>query len=146
MSLESKAIDRLFARLSATYGVAFLRQYEGVEPGAVKALWGHELAVFEANLGRIAWALEHLPERCPNVIEFKNLCRQAPVQEVKALLPPKADPARLAAEVEKLQAAIAEKPASGYDFKAWAKNILANPQGRTPTVLEMARRAVGVAA
>ncbi len=30
--------------------------------------------------GRVAWALENLPERCPNVIEFRNLCRQAPAE------------------------------------------------------------------
>lgn len=139
-----KAIDRLFHRLSATYGAAWDRSLGATPEVDVKTVWAHELSAFSGSLHRIAWALENLPERCPNVIEFKNLCRAAPSPEAPALPEPKADPARLAAELaklvplrEKLTSAIAPK-----DCRQWARDILANPKGRTPTVLDMARRAL----
>lgn len=37
-----------------------------------------------------------------------------------------------------------ERAASGRDPLAWARAVVAHPKGRTPTVLDMARRALGV--
>jgi len=147
MSLPSKAIDRLFDRLAATYGRQWFLMWEGVEASAVKALWGHELASFENRMEPIAWALENLPAKCLNAIEFKNLCRQAPAPVVPQLPTPKADPERVKAELAKLvpvRQAIAETPK--YDRLAWAKAILRDHMGglhRTPTVIAMARNAIG---
>ena len=78
MSLPLQAIDRLFARLQATYGRDFMERYIGLEAGAVKASWAHELSGFANDMHSLAWALEHLPERPPNVIEFRKIARQAP--------------------------------------------------------------------
>jgi hypothetical protein len=115
MSLPVKAIDRLFERLSATYGAAWTRQWADVPVNDVKSAWGHELSGFG-----------DLPERCPNVIEFKNLCRRAPEKERPRLPEPKANPERLKKELSKLGEArkeIASK--SKYDHKEWAKRIIA---------------------
>lgn len=115
-----KAIDRLFHRLSTTYGADWDRSLGQVPIADAKTVWAHELSVFKNSLHRIAWALENLPERCPNVIEFRALCRRAPASELPALPEPKADKARVAAELAKL-VPIKAMSASPVDYKAWAK-------------------------
>lgn len=129
MSLPIKAVDRIFLRLLATYGTEFSGRYSGVQDGDLKSMWAHELAGFASDLPSIAWALENLPERCPNAIAFRNLCRQAPRAEVPQLPEPKADPERLRAELARLQplreAIVATSP---VDHKAWARRIVARAE------------------
>jgi hypothetical protein len=139
-----KAIDRLFKRLSATYGAAWDRSLGESPINDVKTVWAHELSVYANSLHRIAWALENLPERCPNVIEFKKLCYSAPSPEALQLPEPKANPARVAAELAKL-APLREKlsaPVAQKDYKQWARVILANPEGRSPAAIQMAKNAL----
>lgn len=124
MSLQTKAIDRLFERLAATYGAAWTRMWGDVPMVDVKASWAHELAGFENSLESVAWALENLPERCPNVIEFRNLCRRAPAPELPRLPDPKADPERLRAELGKLADVRKAVLSTSVDYKGWAKAIL----------------------
>lgn len=139
-----EAIDRLFKRLGATYGARWDASLGQTPLSDIKTVWAYELAPFEKQLNRIAWALENLPERCPNAIEFRNLCRQAPSPEAPALPLPKVNPEIAAKVIDGLKAS---NPTTGrMDARAWAKAILANPQGRTPTVIQMAKRAVGEAA
>ena len=147
MSLPSKAIDRLFERLAATYGQEFSRKFDGVNLSAVKSSWAHELSGFDSQLEAVAWALENLPERAPNVIEFRNLCRKAPAQDVPRLPEPKADPERVKTELSKLtpirEAAI--KSGESYDPKAWARQIMARYvacERINPTTLRFAREAL----
>ena len=127
MSLPVKAIDRLFARLSLTYGREFDSEIKGNEIADVKTNWAHELSQFTDRLSSIAWGLEHLPERCPNVIQFRNLCRAAPVADVPRLPEPKADPERMRAELAKLapmRTASAAANLTTPDSKAWAKRLI----------------------
>lgn len=124
MSLPLQAVDRLFDRLAATYGRQFLNLYEGLDAAAIKTLWAHELSGFGGRLEAIAWALENLPERAPNVIEFRNLCRRAPATEVPRLPEPPADPARLRAELAKLRPLL-ERKDEPVDRLAWARRIVA---------------------
>jgi len=145
MSLSNQAIDRLFTRLGATYGSQWDKSLGSAPLGDVKTLWAHELSAYANSLHRIAWALENLPPRCPNVIEFKQLCRQAPAPEATALPEPKADPDRLKRELAKLadikKAVVADK----VDHKAWAKKILARytaGERINPTSLRFAREAL----
>lgn len=151
MSLPVKAIDRLFERLALTYGAAWVRQWEGLNLNDIKAMWAHELAGYASRLDAIAWALENLPPKCPNVIEFKHLCRQAPAPEAPRLPEPKADPERVKAELAKLGHKPPSERASGpvtVDHKAWAKRIIArHEQGEKirPISLRFAREALGVA-
>lgn len=141
-----EAIDRLFKRLGATYGARWDVSLGQAPIADVKTVWGHELSAFANSLHRIAWALENLPERCPNAIEFRNLCRQAPSPEAPALpLPlPKVNPEIAAKVIDGLKAS--NTKTGRMDPRAWAKAILANPKGRTPTVIKMAKSAVGEAA
>ena len=146
MSLPAEVIDRLFSRLNAVYGAAWDRQMGNAPLADVKSVWGHELAGFSDKLGMLAWALDNLPERCPNVIEFKHLARRAPVPETARLPEPKADPARVAAELAKLVPAVEKARVEPVDHKAWARRILAGIAAgdrRTPTVEKFARDALG---
>jgi hypothetical protein len=70
----------------------------------------------------ILWAIENLPERPPNSIQFKALCHQAPAVETPRLEAPPADPVRLARELAKLSQ-IREAPVQVND-KDWARRIL----------------------
>lgn len=140
-----KAIDRLFKRLSATYGARWDSSLGNTPVNDVKTVWAHELDAFKNSLHRVAWALENLPERCPNVIEFKNLCRSAPAPDELALPEPKADPARVRVELEKLAISGAAARAMPTDRLDWARRILQTVEDgakRTPTVVKMARDAL----
>ena len=148
MSLPAKAIDRLFQRLAATYLSSWTRMLADVPVNDVKAAWAHELAGFENNLDSVAWALENLPERCPNVIEFRNLCRRAPAPELPRLPEPKANPERLRAELAKLadvRAKVVTPNASGG--KDWAHRIMNRfntGDSVRPVSLRFAREALGI--
>lgn len=126
MSLPLPAIDRLFDRLTATYGRQFIGMYEGLDSAAVKTAWAHELSGFARQLQAVAWALENLPERAPNVIEFRALCRRAPAPDVPKLPEPKADPERVRRELAKL--GDFRRPLGNTDCLAWARRIVSRRQ------------------
>lgn len=92
MSLPDAWVNRLFAKLSVTYGQGFLRQYDGVEIEAVKANWAEELSCFQQSPDSIRYGLEYLPpSKAPTVLEFRDLCRKAPA--VTLALPAPSEPA-----------------------------------------------------
>lgn len=145
MSLQIAAVDRMFERLAMTYGQQWIRHWDGVPIADVKTAWAHELSGYADHLKTIAWALENLPERCPNLIEFRNLCRQAPAAPVPALPLPSADPKRVARELEKL-GTLRVQQTGPQNPKAWAHHILARKEcGEkvNPTALAMSKRATG---
>lgn len=150
MSLPLQAVDRLIDRLTVTYGTAFLATYAGQDTAAVKSAWAYELAGFASRDGlhAIAWALENLPERAPNVIQFRNLARQAPAAEAARLPEPAADPERLRAELAKLEPLRAAVKAGQFvDHKAWAHRIIARHDAGervNRTALGMARSALRI--
>lgn len=126
--MMTRAMERLFDRLAATYGAAWERSLGGSPIADVKTIWAHELSGFETRLYCVAWALENLPERAPNVIEFRNLCRSAPSQESPLLPEPKADPARVAAEMAKLSSLRSTLTSNNTDMKAWAYRLKARDE------------------
>lgn len=72
-------IEPIFTKLTLTYGRDFLSKYEGLDLAAVKAEWAHELAGFQDIPGSIRYALQNLdPNKVPNVLQFRELCRRAP--------------------------------------------------------------------
>lgn len=144
MSLPLPVIDRLFDRLSATYGRDFSSKWEGLDTNNIKTSWAHELGGYEKNLKAIAYALEHLPERAPNVIEFRNICTKAPANDAPMLERPKADPVIAKMIIDKLAA----KPAQAVGRLDWAHAILKRLEGGakiSPTVVQMAKQALGAA-
>lgn len=80
--LPSDLIDSLFARLTVSYGAAFLRQYEGIAINKVKHDWAWQLRGFQQQDGdgnidapAVRYGLDHLPEKAVNVFEFRRLCQ-----------------------------------------------------------------------
>lgn len=145
MSLPSKAIDRLFERLALTYGNQWANLWNGLDENAVKSMWGHELQAFGNRLEAIAWALENLPAKVPNAIEFKQLCRLAPLPPEKQLPAPKADPERVRQELAKLGELRKASKGVGFDHKGWARAIIARHDAGeklNPTTLRFAREAL----
>ena len=154
MTVETKIEDdptpigRLFKRLGGTYGAAWMRSF-GAEPVAnVKTVWAHELSWFfsaREPMNRVAWALENLPELPPNVIAFKNLCRAAPAPVVPRLEEPKADPERIAAELEKLTPLRRMATSCASANKDWARRIIARHAAGDPTVGRESLRSARIA-
>lgn len=148
MSLPLKAIDRLFERLILTYGKSFMARWDGLDNNqiaSVKTLWANDLGVYATNLDPIAWALENLPERAPNVIEFKNLCRSAPQKVTAYQLEVAADPKKISEELVKLVELKKKAAPVSYDGKAWARRIVAAEAAgvkQKPINLRFAREAL----
>lgn len=120
MSLPDAWIERIFLKLSVTYGQAFLRQYDGVDLADVKANWAHELSGFQQMPGAIRYGLEFLPaDRPPNVMQFRDLCRRSPPPPPPLQIAgPPVDPA-VAVEARKIFAA---KPRRANP-RAWAETL-----------------------
>lgn len=95
MSLSTRVVDRLYERLMLTYGSQWMALWQGADLNEVKSLWASELSPWANRLDALGWALDHLPERPPNLIAFKALCRQAPAPNVPALPLPERDPQRM---------------------------------------------------
>lgn len=142
MSLPVAWVEKIWAKLTLTYGDKFLRQYSSIpseQLNAVKTDWCHELAGYQNNPGAIAWALSNLPEYPPNVIQFKGLCRSAPRVEPVAAIEnqAKADPQRLKAELEKLGGVKDKVLQTAYNPRQWAIDLQARiDAGYRPTIAQ----------
>jgi len=141
MSLPLPWVDRIFDKMTLTYGQHFLNRWRDLDLNAVKSDWMYELSGFEKAPHAIAFGLSNLPETAPTVVQFKNLCRQAPSVEVPALPVKPMDAEKITAVIAPLIERMSALPKT-VDFKQWAKDILANPKGRTPTAIQMARNAL----
>lgn len=142
--IPAAVIDRLFKRLAATYGAVWDRAMGNAPLDDVREVWAHELAGFGSKLQDIAWALDNLPEKCPNVLEFRTLCRRAPAPTFLPLEAPKPDSTRVKAVVERAKAAFDTQ--QQRDPKQWARDILAEAQrGRKVSAIRLrfAREALG---
>lgn len=146
MSLPTRIIDRLFERLTATYGNQWLRLWSGIPVNDAKSAWAHELSGFASKLESLAWALENLPEKPPNVIEFRNLARMAPAAEVPRLAEPAQNLQRVAAALQSLKNLTnPERKEEKRDGLQWAKRIIQRvAQGNPPSnvAVTMAREAL----
>jgi hypothetical protein len=141
----TQPIDRLFERLSMTYGIAWDNSLGTAPLNEIKSFWMHELSGFmqsKESMMAISWALGNLPERPPNLVQFKNLCYQAPAVQKPQLPAPPADPERVKQEMAKLAPL---KMGLGVDPKAWARRILdeyAAGRKKPVAVVQMARDAL----
>lgn len=128
MSLPTPWIDRIFDKLTLTYGQVFLRRWADIDLNAVKSDWAHELAGFAQQPRAIAYALENLPtDKPPTVLEFRAMARRAPVQDVPRLEAPRVDPERVARELAKL--APLRDRVLRPDRLDWAKRIVGRYEG-----------------
>ena len=143
--LPMQWIDRLFTKLALTYGAPFMARYDGLDLEMVKAEWAEGLSGYQAENGAaIAWALGMLPDRAPNLIEVRTLCRHAPTPAKKLLEAPvdKPDPTLLAKVSQGLE------KAAPPDSKQWARDLAQkDADGVALSVAQrwMYREALGVA-
>ena len=155
--LPDAEIDRLFTRLLVRYGGPFSDRWRMLDLAVVKADWARELGRFAKHPEPIAWALEHLPERPPTVIEFAHLCSQAPRHEAMAS---SSAPTRGPNEFEResIRQLREVLPAPGKapgraaaleprTDRRWAQRLLDRHErglrSATPAALAMARHALG---
>lgn len=147
MSLPAPWVDRIFDKLTLTYGQAFLRRWQDIDLNAVKSDWAHEMAGFAQQPNAIAYGLQNLPaDKPPTVLEFRALCRRSPVQDAPRIEQSPAGRERVAAELAKLAPVIRRAPADSRD---WARRLVARHEAGeklTRTQISMARDALGVTA
>ncbi len=114
-ALPASWVEKIWCVMRATYGAEFDRQWEvpaGVDPVAhvdqLKAFWAHELGRYLARPDALAYGLDNLPPRAPNLAEFKALCNRRPDAPWQALAGPVGRPAP---EVLALAAAVGKAAA-----------------------------------
>ena len=119
MSLPAAWVDKIFLKLTLTFGRDFLSRWEGVPIEDVKADWAHELRGFQQNPASIAYGLEHcITGKPPTVQEFKSACSRKP--DSTPLLPsPVVDPVIAARVLEGLRESAKPKPS----MKDWAYRL-----------------------
>jgi hypothetical protein len=85
LTIPASWVDRIFARMQGIYGKEFTNQFSVIDNNGndigmenAKTVWGQELGCFALNPDAISFALLNLPDRAPNAIKFKELCRLAP--------------------------------------------------------------------
>lgn len=74
---RSEWIERIFARLAAIYGKEFAYKWGEVNVDEVKATWADALAGFDGEAIKGALTACEDVAKCPNLPEFKAMCRQA---------------------------------------------------------------------
>ncbi len=75
--MNLKVIDALFDKMFMVYGSEWSKKWDGRPIQETKGAWAAELSGFKVE--QIKHALDNLPERPPNLIQFKSLCQHAPV-------------------------------------------------------------------
>ena len=122
MSLPIEWIEKIFKKLTVTYGRDFLGRFEGIPLSDIKTDWAHELGGFESHPEAIRHALQNLNQsRAPTVYEFRNVCASAPKMAALELPRPPQDPAIVAAIVGGLK----KKTSSPHGMKDWAYRLKA---------------------
>jgi hypothetical protein len=155
--LSDAEVDRLFTRLLVRYGAPFSDRWRTLDLAVVKADWARELGRFSRQPEALAWALEHLPERPPTVIDFARLCEQAPRHEAMASSTARTrGPNDFEREsIRQLREVLpvpgkATRRSAGLEARAdrsWAQRLLERHERgyrhATPAALAMARDALG---
>lgn len=142
MSLPAAWTDRIFEKLTITYGRDFLSRWEGMDLNAVKSDWASELSGLFRHPSSIAWALDHLPEKPPTVVQFRRIANEMPAQNAPRLEYDAAGQERIAVELAKLAPIVTPK---AVDSRDWARRIVAKAESGgdvTRVVLAMARDAL----
>jgi hypothetical protein len=74
-----QGLDYIFGRMSAIYGAAFLRHWEGVDHNLIRQEWANQLGRFLIYRPSMDFAIGKLNEEfVPSAIKFRNLCNQGP--------------------------------------------------------------------
>jgi hypothetical protein len=82
-----QGIDYIFGRMSAIYGAAFLRHWEGVDHKLIRHEWANQLGKFLTYRPSMDFAIAKLDgDFVPSAIKFRNLCNQGPEIPVKPVV------------------------------------------------------------
>lgn len=119
---RDQLIELIFTKCTLVYGRDFLDRWAGQDIDEVKADWMRELGGFMNFPHRIRHGLEHLPQRPPTALHFREICREAPDSRPRQARltdePPPANPKRVAAIVSHLTAKLKKR-----DRLQWARDL-----------------------
>lgn len=74
-----EGLDYIFGRMSAIYGAAFLRHWEGVDLELVRQEWKQQLGRFLTYRPSMDYAIDRLKgEFPPSAITFREYCNAGP--------------------------------------------------------------------
>jgi hypothetical protein len=140
MALPLDWTEKIFEKLSLRYGVAFLRQWEGMDIKAVKNDWCIMLGAYQEHPECLGWAMKNLPaDGLKNVEQFAALCKAAPRIEAPRIEAPLVDP-------EKMKKAMAElnmiNQKKNDKWLGWAYKIINNPKQYSAYSLNLAKQAL----
>lgn len=121
MAMPDDWVNAIFTKLSLVYGARFKSMYSGHEVEQVRADWAHELDGIGGE--SINYALHNLPTlHPPNVLQFRELCRQCRPAMRQALPPPRG--ARMSPAVKaKLQQCVERMRSAPRDHLAGARSL-----------------------
>lgn len=72
-------LDYVFARMSAIYGSAFSRHWDGIDPILIRQEWKRQLGVFLTNQASLDYAIDRLSgDFVPSAIKFREFCNAGP--------------------------------------------------------------------
>ena len=72
-------LDYVFARMSAIYGAAFARHWDGIDPNLIRQEWKRQLGKFLTNQPSLDYAIDRLNgEFVPSAIKFREFCNAGP--------------------------------------------------------------------
>ncbi len=145
MSLPADWVDRIFDKLTLTYGQVFLRRWQDLDLDAVKADWGLELAGLEKTPKAITYALQNLPvDKPPTVLEFRAAARRMPPEVYIGLPAVRVDPERVAEYTATARRLMPKHPPGNKD---WARRIIRRKEAGDrvrPYTLSCAQQALGI--
>jgi hypothetical protein len=95
--MNLNAIDALWNKMLVVYGSEWDKKFSGMPLDEVKGAWADELRGF--TIDQIKYALTILPERAPNLIQFKELCSRSPkyFEQQQLTYRPQPNPEKMAA-------------------------------------------------
>ena len=85
-------VNVIFTKMNLLYGRDFTGRWEGLDLQDIKNDWAHELSGFEKRPEAVKYALQNLPPRAPNVLEFRAIVLRAPDVPLQRIAPPAANP------------------------------------------------------
>jgi len=76
---QDEGLDYIFGRMSAIYGAAFLRHWEGVDLNLVRQEWQRQLGNFLTYRPSMDYAIDRMDGNfVPSAIKFREFCNAGP--------------------------------------------------------------------
>ena len=74
-----EGLDYVFARMSAIFGAAFTRHWDGIEPSIIRQEWKRQLGNFLTYPPNLDYAIDRLNgDFVPSAIKFREFCNAGP--------------------------------------------------------------------